>query len=237
MPRYLVALLLSSATALPVTQPSTPASHAAVFSAAVVNDNSPDFAIDDERCRDGGWGCHRARLAPSASALQAHSTTTLSSLLRSTAPLRAVLAASPPQPSAEPASLPPSALHREPPVASPVLAPLVGRSILEHPSVPAAALRPRYQITVPAGMTGGQAVQVTLPSGPVRVMIPEGLKEGDLFVIEEPPGAAGQPAPARGEHVPETPAGSDRSPQQQNGDGKGENAGAGSPPPSLPPMR
>ena len=47
----------------------------------------------------------------------------------------------------------------------------------------------KFKVTVPAGVTGGQAVQVTTPEGLlVQVVVPTGLGPGAAFEVETPPG-------------------------------------------------
>jgi len=42
------------------------------------------------------------------------------------------------------------------------------------------------QVAVPAGVSGGAAMQVDTPSGPMQVTVPPGLKPGDQFIVQMP---------------------------------------------------
>jgi len=42
------------------------------------------------------------------------------------------------------------------------------------------------QVTVPAGVSAGNLIQVDTPSGPMQVAVPPGLKSGDQFIVQMP---------------------------------------------------
>ena len=64
----------------------------------------------------------------------------------------------------------------------------------DHAAPPTAVARPAdpelCQVITPQGMRPGQQLQVHTPSGMMRVTIPEGAAEGQVFLVRCPPQAA-----------------------------------------------